>query len=796
VTKPATRVDIAFNASYATAAADREWTDVTDYVLTAEGIRIGHGRGDEFSQASPNTCVLTLDNSDGRFTPGLASSPYYPNVKIGRPLRVQAMIPGNLVVNPSMGNNVSDWSINSGVNEIIRSTAQFQDGGSSMRITASGVGNAVVATDKIAVTAGEDYSAQAWFRTNVTSRTCQVRIHWFDAGGSEISVDFGSVVDSAAGWSQASVTATAPANAVSAEIRGLIASPAAAENHYMDAVMFELGSTVSTYTDGDAAEWEWEGAAQNSVSLKPVDRFVGYVDEWPLEWPGVVEEFATSSISASSRMARMGLSDKLGSVIEQEFLVDSPVAYYVLGEPEGAQWANDTSGNGTRAAMIGTGTDVAFGSAAGPETDGTTGATFAGAKHLQAQVATYTPTAATYECFFATTWAHASIGNYLLHTTGPGGDLVALVVVPSTGVLRAIITTVGAGTVLLDSATAINDGLVHHAAVTVANGGTSRLYLDGVEVDTDATALTLGAVNRITLGQQGLAESQEAVLNGSLAHVAAYDTALSAARVAAHADAGSDGFAGETAAARLARYAGYAGLVAADYSFDTAALTPMAHVDTTGKSPVELMQSIAETDGGVLYDGPDGVLTYVARSARYNATSALTLNASAGQVQVGYAPRLDRSALTNKVTATTTDGTYSVTAENAASVAEYGVHSNADLELATTDTDEAHAAAWWRVNTYGEPAVRVPQVTVELAKRGASPQAEILGVRVGDKIDVNDLPSQSDENDKPFFVEGYAEIITDSQHFIEFNVSPTDGFDVWEIGHATYGQYDAYPIAY
>ncbi|MEU8379784.1 hypothetical protein [Streptosporangium sp. NPDC048865] len=67
------------------------WTDVSAYVRAAEGISIRRGRTDEQGEIQPGTMTLTLIN-DGRFTPGLASSPYYPNVKKGRRIRCSVVV--------------------------------------------------------------------------------------------------------------------------------------------------------------------------------------------------------------------------------------------------------------------------------------------------------------------------------------------------------------------------------------------------------------------------------------------------------------------------------------------------------------------------------------------------------------------------------------------------------------------------------------------------------------------------------------------------------------------------------
>lgn len=85
---PAVTVEIAFDSNFNTAAVDRTWTDVSAYVELSYGIQIERGRSDEFSNCEPSRCTLTLDNRDGRFTAGNTSGAYYPNVKIGRPIRV------------------------------------------------------------------------------------------------------------------------------------------------------------------------------------------------------------------------------------------------------------------------------------------------------------------------------------------------------------------------------------------------------------------------------------------------------------------------------------------------------------------------------------------------------------------------------------------------------------------------------------------------------------------------------------------------------------------------------------
>lgn len=86
-------------------------TDITGYV--SGPVRIGQGRQSEFTTVQPATLSLVLDNADHRFTPGNTSSPYYPNFKQARRVRVRETI-GNRTFDLFSGYlelpDISDWA--------------------------------------------------------------------------------------------------------------------------------------------------------------------------------------------------------------------------------------------------------------------------------------------------------------------------------------------------------------------------------------------------------------------------------------------------------------------------------------------------------------------------------------------------------------------------------------------------------------------------------------------------------------------------------------------------------------
>jgi len=596
MTLPTYKVEIAFNAGALTPAASRTWTDVTAYTLLDSGVDITYGRGDWRSAADANRLRLTLNNSDGRFTPGLTTSPYYPNVKLGRPIRVTATVSG--------------------------------------------------------------------------------------------------------------VTTT---------------------------------------------------------------RLLGFVDEWPVEWPSTVGTFATVSVTASSRLAWIADDAELKSIVESEILLDDPVAYYTLGEAAGATTASDSSGNPQVPALkqTGSGTAVVFGNATGPGTDSLTAATFANGKYLRVAPG------ALYD--------HAMVS---FNAAAPPASRATLVGEPDFLEYIQMETdgTLTCAQLGLASALSYADGETHVAAV-MQDAGTAILYVDGVSVDT-AAGISF-EISGLSVGHQ---------FSGTLAHVAVFDTPLSATRVAAISEAMLTGFAGETVASRLTRYASYAGIAATEVSFETGMVPDLAHIDTTGITALEMMRKIEATEEGVLFDAADGTLTFHARNHRYSATPAFTLDVAAKQVAPGVSPRLDRAGIRNDVTATLTDGTASAHAFNQTSIDAYGP-ARESLDLATTNAEEPFQHANWLVGQYAEPRPRVSQLgVINLVSLPAALTQAILTAGVGTRFRVTGMPSQAEKATQDYYIEGYSESIGPARHTITLNVSQAEPFDVWTVEDPVLGQYDAYPI--
>ena len=757
------------------------WVDITSYVRHDAGISLEKWRSEEDETTTPSRLSLTLQNDDGRFTPGLTTGAYYPNIKKGRRIRTVSLLVGNLVPNPSIEVNTTGWAVLANCT-LARVTSQFYIGVASLEMTAPAAGDcravSSTGTSGFAATTGLTYTGQARFRAATTVRSVGVELRWYDSAGAFISTTFGSTTsDTTSGWTQVTVTSTAPAGALYGALGLRVLSAAIAEVHYADAAMVEEAPTAATYGDGTQAGWRWSGTAHQSASLREYVRFSGYIDDWRVTWPALVSGFATCAVTASSRLARLGTAVELKSIIEEEYLLDSATVSYTLGEPEGSTAANDVSGIPDRRLTAKPPATVpTFGSAIGPGTDGLTAALFDNLDRIGCETLPAIGVAGAFYFEFFTTV-----------TTLPASSAFILTLSNATNAYTCNLQSTGAITFQFSTATVtstnVNDGLVHHIAV-VYTGTTLLMYVDGVQVDSQAESAGLAtSFTALRLGESSIGAHVY-----SLAHVAAGQS-LSAARILAHAQAGRDGFANETAAARLARYAAYAKVPASETSFETGDILNLAHFDPTGMVVLDAMRKVETAENGVLFDAGDGTLKFHDRSHRYGLASAFTVAHGSGEVAAALEPVLDDQQITNDLTATGSTG-ITARAKDDTSITDHGPYRET-LDLASSNADEPLQAASWRVGRYAQPLVRIPGVEVLLNVASTELTKAVLNADLGTKLTVSGLPSNAPTSSMDLFTEGQVETIAADSHRISLRTSPASVFDLWILGDSTYGVLDS-----
>jgi len=662
---PNVKVEIAFNAGYSTPAASRTWTDVSDYVEGDSEVAITYGRADELAAADPSRMSVTLDNRDGRFSPGRAASPYFPNVKKGKPVRVSVTY------------------------------------------------------------AGTRY-----------------------------------------------------------------------------------------------------------------DRFLGYIDEWPLVWPDGSHAASTVTISATSRRARLGQGVPLSSAIRAAYLATNPIRYWPIDEDGDVVAINDQPIYRNIAPPFFN--DKVLGAYARPgyqllRNDGLPGPTDeagllkfpsysntaligAGVHYVSAGRVIAVANNLTAECVARVSAQEDlySLGELMRLQTSDSNSAMLFSVNsigfpefngvygemmyrdPDTGAVLSDVTGYNAPGTPAAFLSAI-DGNIHHFAMTLTGGNVGRFYMDGALIHT----LTLGSPYLFSRNFTSVIVGNES-LNTDLwiGHVAIHDRALTASEIATRAAAATA--ASESVEARVKRLAGYAGIPAGEVIVEPTIAAPLGAQAESGRAPSEVIDEVAASTGGIVYDDRTGNLVMQARNHRYNAPVALSLSATLQEVQGDLEAVLDDRYLTNMIEASR-EGDSDTTGIilDQASIDAYGIYSRT-IAAVSTELTEIEGAARNALTRYAEPVVRVSQVGVDVGNisgsdgpfygdglygagvyPGATQQSLILAADIGTQFTITGLPAQAPFDPWPLFLEGYTESITATSHMLTLNTTPADRVQKWVLGSPT-----------
>jgi len=562
---------------------------------------------------------------------------------------------------------------------------------------------------------------------------------------------------------------------------------------------FTLGTTGGGY---GTINTDRRIQVKETVSGVTTTRFTGYVQDWPVEWPGGSPGYAVATINAVDRLTRLNRR-VLRSIIEQEILLDSPVAYYTLGEPAGSTSAADSSGKvAPNLAMVGSGTAVVFGNATGPGTDGLTAATFANGKYLKMVPSTpISASGVTVLCAFnMTTVPSASAGIVEMPSTiGPAG-LRVLVESDSMVWIGGWKSSGGSPVAIGPTGQAIGTNETHVAAITVpASGANLRGYLDGTDLGSDAQWSTYsgGTLTQLTVGaepQRDIFDSTSENFAGVVAHVAVIAAELTPTQVAAVSNAMLNGFNTERSDQRIARLASYANIPTADQVLETGVQTDVPHFDITGMSPTAAMQEVVNSEDGLLFLRGDGKLVFQNRTHRAaQVTPDLTITADAMGANDRFTGDMQRIINTAAVTRSGGAGAYAVNAASLAAHEQYPT--SMDLKVATDA--EATDRANWEANAYPEPLPRLGSLTLDLLGQTVAVQQAVMALEISDRIRITDLPAQTPGGTTAdLIVEGWTETVSSTQWTMQLNVTPWAPNAVWVLEDPVYGQYDAYPLSF
>jgi hypothetical protein len=677
------------------------------------------GRADWTSTLQAAQLTLTLRN-DGRFTPKLAAGAYYPNITRNVQVRVSVNAQSVASLGTADGTfetGVANWVPNNAT--FTQSSAQAHGGRFSGLLTVTATGGAFVRPNLAAsapVTAGTSYTAACWLYSAAGWGSCQAAIDWYTSGGAYLSTSAGPISALGAGaWQQFTVTGTAPATAAFGEYGPTLAgSP-------------PIGTAV--YAD--------DAAMVPAVNFYAGYRFWGEVAEWPPKW-NTSGRAVWCDITANGIWRRMSqLQTTLGSAFTRYNSItltgtSAPRCYWPM---------EDGTGSGQL---------VAFGSVAGTGNavqsfvTGQAGLSLAACTDFKGSDGIPQLNAAMITCTVpAGGTATNNVTRFLLSVPAAGDSASGttnwnLAEIDSAGtVAKFEVYLNAAGTLLMQLR---NSGGTVVASGTTTTNVKGQPYLVSCEL-TPSGGNVAFALRIIAPGGAGITESMTGTLTtASVGAVSAVkfnrantlmDTAVGHCSVtygavpsmvsAAYA---LGGYAGELALDRFTRICGEMGITAETIGTAASSAAMGPQVDDT---LTNVLQSIEDTDLGLLFESRTQFgLGYRTLTSMANQAAAAAISYTGGILDTSLAPAFDDSLTRNNVTVTNWTGYTQQAILTAGAMSVLNPPSGIGNGYAYARTVNAAAdgqvsgIANWLLNVGSVDEVRIPTVTVKLAKAAAA----------------------------------------------------------------------------
>lgn len=785
-------------------------TDISQYVDLVREISITRGAQNELSEIQPSTCSITLDNSDGRFTPERAASPYSPNVKKGTPIRVavatftprtgSAPYPVAMLGDDFDDNQISStlWpgSYGGATETGGRARVPLTPGGSAGYLSAREwtlTGSQLTA--RLATIPGANGSSAAAAGMYLNSTTSGTRLGWrYNAITGNLSAesqvsfsDGGAVSLTYSPYSHAWLRVRESAGTVYWEtsndgsswtVRRSLATPAWVTS---ETLTVEL-PTARTGGTADYIEWDFLGATAHP-------RFFGLVQDWPVEWKGL---HSTATITCTDLLTWANIVKELRPMLVQEVLLDRPSAYYPLTEPSDSTSAGDLSGTQHVGALsivqAGSGGTLEFGAGTGPMgAGGSTAAVFTpssstAGKYLQADMGPTVEAGNTSFRVRAEAWFSTSTNGRVLlgWMSSDASKRIVISLESGTGKLQIEYSSYVGGplTAVVVATPNLADGALHHM---LYNENEQTVHVDGASY-----AVSTGVTDDARILQVGGYQNSR-LWSGTIAHVALYVRSVTSADLTPHYTTGTTAHAGESASARMSRLASYVGL---NVTTQGSAFDAVAAQAELGRSALEHMREIEKTESGKLLTkrSTGTPLIFQSRDLRYNPVAALTLTyADLETDDVKYA--YDDQKMVNSVTASRPGGA-TQRVINQTSIDAYGEKPQ-DLQLLKNTDNSAADAANWLVSRYADPPPEVRQIPVEAYSMPVATYRALLDADVSTVIGLTALPDQAPASTATAIVEGYSERIGLNQHHLDFHTSRADTDAVWVLDDTTYSVLDS-----
>ena len=338
--------------------------------------------------------------------------------------------------------------------------------------------------------------------------------------------------------------------------------------------------------------------------------------------------------------------------------------------------------------------------------------------------------------------------------------------------------------------TSIADGLWHHLALTYTDSTTTFvLYVDGVSTITAAgvAGFTFPSANSLI----GMATWATPACYGSVANFATYPTALTGARIVAHYQTAV--FPAEPSGTRISRIATLMSIPAGTVDTGVSQIQPLTQAGLQGQQTLTYLQTVEDSELGLLYIAADGRLNFQSRGTIYTkSTSTQTFTDAPGGIPFELSPQIatDTQDVYELIQLQRNNG---VTQTAGATNGPFGARTYSRTGLLNTSDAELQGMANFLVAQFATPVPRIRQIVIRPVSTAPNNTAmlALLGLEIGAVVTVTRTSTRRTAFSAVFNVDGINfHILPDTGDWnAELQLTPhVAPYVPWNLGTSTLGQ--------
>lgn len=347
----------------------------------------------------------------------------------------------------------------------------------------------------------------------------------------------------------------------------------------------------------------------------------------------------------------------------------------------------------------------------------------------------------------------------------------------------------GAGGVNVSGSTNLIDSNWHYLVASY-NGAVMSLYVDSVLVASKAMTVSSGG------GYVSTATA--ATDNGcNIAQLAVYSVALTPAQIANQYAIGTAGFVTQDTGSRIAAILQTAGLNSSQYNLDTGNVTIGGSSSSLATSTVmSYINTIVNTERGVLYQDPSGVVQFRNRHYVYENSAGNTSQATFGYatgelhyLSSGLVPGLDDLDLWNNISVSRNGGVPQVVFDTASQTAYGRRTQSGNSGLLFINDNDSLDLAQGLLYQYKNPTARVRSIALSSTIAAGASLPQQLGRKLLDRITINWRPMDgtSANFSQQSLIEQISHTVTPTEWTTTLAVTPIGTESFFIIGTSTLG---------